>query len=114
MRLGGLIQGRRCLIQKEELRLSKENPGEAESLLFAKRQALRPMLNRIELACERAEPYLFKHGSKPCCRKAAFIAVRISVPTRSRSQRIEQRIGQSAERQVGAVAVRREFAFRQA
>lgn len=89
MRLGGLIEGRCCLIQKEELRLSKENPGEAKSLLFAKRQPLRPVLNHIEFACERAESYLFEHCSESRRRKAAFIAVRISVPTRSRSQRIE-------------------------
>jgi hypothetical protein len=58
-------------------------------LLFAERQALRPVFDPIQFARERAESYLLEHCSEPRRRDTTFIA-----------KWVEQRAGKGAERQI--------------
>jgi hypothetical protein len=61
-------------------------------LLFAKREALSPVFDSVQLTDQSIKPNLFKHESKPLCGKAAFVDLRV-----------QERTGQTAKWQVGAL-----------
>src|SRR6516165_12246701 len=77
LRLGVLVECRRRLVQENEGWLSQEYPGKGEPLLFAKRQALRPVIDLIELGYKRAKTHLFQRCSELLSRKRGIVATRI-------------------------------------
>ncbi len=89
LRFGYLVKGRRCLVEEKDRWLYQQNAGQGESLLFTKRQALRPALDDIKFIRERAKPYLLEGCGELRRGETVFIPVRV-----------DKRAGERTERQI--------------
>src|SRR6266568_1953436 len=64
-RLAILVERRRRLVEKDDGGLGEQHPREGETFLLAAREALRPIVDLVEIGREIAEPDLVEHGDQP-------------------------------------------------
>ena len=88
-RLARLVEGRGGFVENDDGRLLQEQAREGEALALAARQDLVPALDLVEAAREMAQPDIAEHGRQRRIRDRQVVG------------RIEQRLAQGPERQVG-------------